>query len=61
LEVNDIVRAKIIAVSLGGGRSGKLGLSMRSPYLGKNDWIEEDIEAYYERKEGKGEKEEESE
>jgi DNA-directed RNA polymerase subunit E' len=61
LEVNDIVRAKIIAVSLGGGRSGKLGLSMRSPYLGKNDWIEEDIEAYFERKEGKGEKEEESE
>ena len=61
LEVNDIVRAKIIAVSLGGGRSGKLGLSMRSPYLGKQDWIEEDIENYFERKEGKESKEESEE
>ncbi len=47
LEVNDTVRAKVIAVSLGGGRSGKLGLSMRSPFLGKEEWIEEDIEKMY--------------
>ncbi|MBY9008064.1 MAG: DNA-directed RNA polymerase [Candidatus Lokiarchaeota archaeon] len=56
LEVNDSVRAKVIAVSLGGGRSGKLGLSMRSPFLGKDDWIEEDIEKMYsddKSKEGK--------
>ncbi|MBD3194232.1 MAG: DNA-directed RNA polymerase [Candidatus Lokiarchaeota archaeon] len=57
LEVNDIVRAKVIAVSLGGGRSGKLGLSMRSPYLGKTDWIEDDIENYYEKKKTKEAKE----
>lgn len=44
LEVNDQVRAKIIAVSLGTGRSGKLGLTMRQRYLGKEDWIQNDIE-----------------
>ncbi len=44
LEVNDQVRAKIIAVSLGTGRSGKLGLTMRQRYLGKEEWIENDLE-----------------
>ncbi len=44
LEVNDQVRAKIIAVSMGTGRSGKLGLTMRQKYLGKDDWIQGDIE-----------------
>jgi DNA-directed RNA polymerase subunit E' len=44
LEVNDQVRAKIIAVSLGTGRSGKLGLTMRQKFLGKPEWIEADIE-----------------
>ncbi|MFX1500937.1 MAG: DNA-directed RNA polymerase [Promethearchaeota archaeon] len=47
LEVNDQVRAKIIAVSLGTGRSGKLGLTMRQKFLGKEEWIEEDIEDTY--------------
>ena len=47
LEVNDQVRAKIIAVSLGTGRSGKLGLTMRQKYLGKDDWIQGDIEDEY--------------
>ena len=47
LEVNDQVRAKIIAVSLGTGRSGKLGLTMRQKYLGKDDWIQADIEDEY--------------
>ncbi len=42
----DLVRARIIAVSMGGGaRSGKLGLTMRQPFLGKLDWIEADIKA----------------
>jgi len=42
----DLVRARIIAVSMGGGaRSGKLGLTMRQPYLGKLDWIAADIKA----------------
>lgn len=50
LEVNDIVRAKIIAVSLGTGRSGKLGLTMRQKFLGKEDWIEQDIEDEYAEK-----------
>jgi DNA-directed RNA polymerase subunit E' len=53
LEVNDTIRAKVIAVSLGGGRSGKLGLSMRSPFLGKEEWISEDIEDFYEAKKTK--------
>lgn len=47
LEVNDMVRARIIAVSLGTGRSGKLGLTMRQKFLGKDTWIEEDIEQTY--------------
>ena len=51
LEVNDQVRAKIIAVSLGTGRSGKLGLTMRQKFLGKPEWIEADIEDEYGEKE----------
>jgi len=47
LEVNDPVRAKIIAVSMGTGRSGKLGLTMRQKFLGKPEWIEADIEDEY--------------
>ena len=43
LTVNDIVRARIIAISIASGRSGKLGLTMRQPYLGKIDWIEDQI------------------
>ncbi len=53
LEVNDQVRARIIAVSLGTGRSGKLGLTMRQKFLGKEEWIENDIEDAYAEKEGK--------
>ena len=53
LEVNDLVRAKIIAVSLGTGRSGKLGLTMRQKFLGKEDWIAMDIEDTYIDKEEK--------
>ncbi len=48
LEVNDQVRARIIAVSLGTGRSGKLGLSCRAKFLGHMDWIQEDIDEWYE-------------
>ncbi len=53
LEVNDQVRAKIIAVSLGTGRSGKLGLTMRQKFLGKDEWIKADIEEVYAEKETK--------
>ena len=53
LEVNDQVRAKIIAVSLGTGRSGKLGLTMRQKFLGKEEWIEADIEDEFSEKQTK--------
>ena len=44
LTVDDMVRGRIIAVSMGTGRSGKLGLTMRQPFLGKIEWIAEEIE-----------------
>ncbi len=44
LRVEEIVRARIIAVSIGSGRAGKLGLTMRQPYLGKVEWIEDELE-----------------
>ena len=50
LEVKDSVRARIIAVSLGMGRSGKLGLTIRQKFLGKEDWIEDDISAELDEK-----------
>ena len=53
LEVNDQIRAKIIAVSLGTGRSGKLGLTMRQTFLGKEEWLEADIEEAIAFEEGK--------
>ncbi|MBY8987087.1 MAG: DNA-directed RNA polymerase [Candidatus Lokiarchaeota archaeon] len=53
LEVNNEVRAKVIAVSLGTGRSGKLGLSMRQKFLGKYEWIAADVEEEYASKEAK--------
>ena len=57
LEVNNEVRAKVIAVSLGTGRSGKLGLTMRQKFLGKIEWIAADVEEEYASKEGKASKE----
>ena len=59
LEVNNEVRAKVIAVSLGTGRSGKLGLTMRQKFLGKYDWINADVEEEYASKEAKKIKESE--
>ena len=61
LEVNDQVRAKIIAVSLGTGRSGKLGLTMRQKFLGKEEWIESDIEEEISNEQSKGKEESEEE
>ena len=57
LEVNNEVRAKVIAVSLGTGRSGKLGLTMRQKFLGKMEWIAADVEEEYASKERKASKE----
>jgi len=54
ISVGDHVRARIIAVSLkGGSRSGKIGLTMRQPYLGKIEWIKSDIKKILEAKEPK--------
>jgi len=40
----DQVRVRITAVSLGrAGSSGKIGVTARQPFLGKLEWIEEDI------------------
>ena len=59
IQENDRVRARIVAVSIGGGiRSGKLGLTMRQPFLGKIDWIEEEVHGLKEvKEEGKEAKE----
>lgn len=42
----DVVRARIVAISLSGSsfRDSKLGLTMRQPFLGKLEWIKEDVE-----------------
>jgi DNA-directed RNA polymerase subunit E' len=41
----DQVRARITAVSLGrAGSSGKIGVTARQPFLGKLEWIEQDVQ-----------------
>jgi len=45
LATGDHVRVRITAVSLGrGGGSGKVGVTGRQPFLGKLDWIKQDVE-----------------
>jgi DNA-directed RNA polymerase subunit E' len=40
----DQIRVRITAVSLGrAGTSGKIGVTARQPFLGKLDWIREDV------------------
>jgi DNA-directed RNA polymerase subunit E' len=42
----DQVRVRITAVSLGrAGTSGKIGVTARQPFLGKLEWIKEDVAA----------------
>lgn len=44
LKAGDVVRVRITAVSLTkGGASGKIGVTARQPFLGKLEWIEEDV------------------
>ncbi len=46
LASGDQVRVRITAVSLGrAGSSGKIGVTARQPFLGKLEWIKEDIAA----------------
>ena len=50
LKEGDIVRARIVGISLGKGRS-KISLTMRQPLLGSIDWL--DREKKKKKKEGK--------
>jgi DNA-directed RNA polymerase subunit E' len=44
LSTGDQVRARITAVSLArGGGSGKIGITARQPFLGKLEWIKEEV------------------
>jgi len=44
LRQGDIVRARITVVSFAKGEaSGKVGMTMRQPFLGKLEWIEQDL------------------
>jgi DNA-directed RNA polymerase subunit E' len=44
LKVNSGIRARITAVSLGKAASmGKIGITCRQPFLGADEWIEEEI------------------
>ncbi|MFB0543198.1 MAG: DNA-directed RNA polymerase [Candidatus Bathyarchaeia archaeon] len=41
----DVLRVRIVAVSFPSGRStGKIGVTARQPFLGKLEWIEEDVQ-----------------
>ena len=41
----DILRVRIVAVSFPSGRtSGKIGVTARQPFLGKLEWIEEEVQ-----------------
>jgi len=44
LKIGDICRARIIAVSYKDIHNPKIGLTMRQPFLGKLEWIKEDID-----------------
>ena len=45
LAAGDIVRTRITAVSIGrGGTSGKIGVTCRQPFMGKLEWIREDVQ-----------------
>lgn len=54
LKVNDLCRARIIAVSYKQVSNPKIGLTMRQPFLGRQDWITDEEKP--EAKEGKEEK-----
>ncbi len=43
MRVNDRCKARIIAISFKDLTNPKLGLTMRQKYLGRTDWIEEDM------------------
>ena len=54
LEKGDLVRIRIIAVSASlSNKVMKIGATMRQPFLGKLEWIREDLERIYGKKEEK--------
>jgi len=59
LKVNDLCRARIIAVSFKDMLNPKLGLTMRQQGLGRIDWVKEDIEEKAPKKDEKDGKEKE--
>ena len=56
LKVGDKCKARIIAISFKDPTNPKLGLTMRQPFLGRVDWIEEETKPKEEKKEEKEEK-----
>jgi DNA-directed RNA polymerase subunit E' len=59
LTTGDKVRVRITAVSLGrAGSSAKIGVTARQPFLGKLEWIKEDLKSMKEAAEKKKGKEE---
>ncbi|MBS3114780.1 DNA-directed RNA polymerase [Candidatus Woesearchaeota archaeon] len=61
LKVNDLCRARIIAVSFKDILNPKLGLTMRQQGLGRLEWIKEELEEKAPKKEEKAPKKEEKE
>ena len=59
LKVNDLCRARIIAVSFKDVLNPKLGLTMRQQGLGRLDWLKEEVEEKTPKKEEKEGKEKE--
>lgn len=44
LKVGDNVNARIVAISFKDPANPKIGLTMRQPFLGKQEWIKEELE-----------------
>ena len=57
LKVGDMCRARIIAISFKDSSNPKLGLTMRQEFLGKLEWIDEDMEKLNKEKDIKNTKE----
>jgi len=48
IQRGDVFRVRIVAVSFPRGRSsGKIGVTARQPFLGKLDWIEEEVKSLH--------------
>lgn len=50
LRRGDIVRARVVAISLSSAAKSRVGLTMRQPFLGKLEWIQEDLKKLEEAK-----------